>query len=229
MNASIKVGIVGDFSFMYNAHHATNHALEHSRRLFESNLDYYWIRTTELAEGSLDVFDNFDGIIIAPGPYVNEFFMKIVMNKLAEKEMPVLGTGESFKMYIEHLAKKYYADQSDNVISENQNKTNHFEKQYLHDPNGDLLKLYGSRPLVEYSSIKYLMNPEIQKFLEHNAINVLAKEEDGNLLAFSDKEKPYFVFSMFCPQVLSSEALPHPIFTNFIEEILKFKLLTQVI
>ena len=89
--------------------------------------------------------------------------------------------------------------------------------------------MYGSRPLVEYSSVRYSLNPEIQKFLEHNAIDVLAKEENGNLLAFSDKEKPYMKFSVFCPQVLSSEALPHPIFTTFIEEILKFKLIPKVI
>lgn len=229
MSDSVKVGIVGDFSFMYNAHHATNHALEHSRRLFESNLDYYWVRTTELAEGELDALDNFDGIIIAPGPYVNEFFMKIVMKKIAEKNIPVLGTGEPFKLYIEYLAGKFYSESAKDVISDNQNKSNHFEKVYLHDPNGDLLKLYGSRPLVEYSSAKYLMNPEILKFLEHNAIQVLAKEENGNLLAFSDRDKSYFVFTMFCPQVLSSEALPHPIFTNFIEEILKFKLVPKVV
>lgn len=229
MNASIKVGIIGDFSFMYNAHHATNHALEHSRKLFEANLDYYWIRSSEVADGADEVLDNFDGIIIAPGPYSNDFFMKLAIKKLAEKEIPVLGTGESFKMYIEYLGSKFYSDSASDLISDNLNETNHFAKVYMQDPNGKLMKIYGSRPLVEYASVKYQMNPEIQKFLEHNAIDVLAKEEDGNLLAFSDKQKPYFKFSMFCPQVLSSEALPHPIITNFIEDILKSKMMPKVI
>lgn len=229
MTASIKVGIVGDFSFMYSTHHATNHALEHSRRLFESNIDYYWIRTTELAEGNLDVLENYDGLIIAPGPYINEFFMKIVMSKISEIDLPVLGTGESFKLYIEFLANKYYKEGATNIISDNQNKGNHFNKLYLCDPNGSLLKLYGARSLVEYSSVTYTINPEIQKFLEYNAIDVLAKEESGSLVAYTDKHKPYFMFSMFCPQVLSSEAMPHPIFTHFIESILKAKLITQVV
>ncbi len=229
MNASIKVGIVGDFSFMYNAHHATNHALEHSRKLFEANLDYYWIRTSEIADGSDDVFENFDGIIIAPGPYTNEFFMKLVIKKLAEKEIPVLGTGEPFKLYLEYLGNNMYSESVTDIISENQNKSNHFEKLYLNDPNGSLLKMYGSRPLVEYSSVRYSLNPEIQKFFVHNAINVLANEEDGNLIAFEDKAKPYFKFTMFCPQVLSSEAMPHPIITTFIEDILKSKLIPKVV
>ncbi|MCB0477362.1 MAG: hypothetical protein R2799_16015 [Crocinitomicaceae bacterium] len=229
MNASVKVGIIGDFSFMYNAHHATNHALEHSKNLFEANLDYYWIRTSEIADGSDNILDNFDGIIIAPGPYQSDFFMKLVIKKIAHKEIPVLGTGEPFKMYLEYLGTKFYSESANDIISDNENKSNHFEKLYLQDPNGKLLKMYGSRPLVEYSSVRYSLNPEIQKFLEHNAIDVLAKEENGNLLAFSDKEKPYMKFSVFCPQVLSSEALPHPIFTTFIEEILKFKLIPKVI
>lgn len=229
MNASVKVGIVGDFSFMYNAHHATNHALEHSRKLFEANLDYYWVRTSEIADSSEDILDNFDGIIIAPGPYANDFFMKLVMKKVAEKQIPVLGTGESFKIYLEYLGSKLYSESGRDLVSENQNQTNHFEKLYLHDPNGNLLKMYGSRPLVEYASVRYSVNPEIQKFLVHNAIDILAKEENGNLLAFSDKEKPYFKFCMFCPQVLSSEALPHPIITTFIEDILKSKLIPKVV
>lgn len=229
MDTSIKVGIIGDFSFMYNSHHATNHALEHSGKLFESSLDYYWVRTSELAEGNMEILKNFEGIILAPGPYSNEFFMKIVIAKIADLSIPVIGMGECFKFYIEFLTKKYYNEGARNIISNNQIQGNHFEKFYLHDPNGILLKIYGSRPLVEYSSVRYVLNPEIQKFLEFNQINVLAKDESGNLLAFSDDSKKHFIFTMYCPQVLSSEALPHPIFTNFIEEILKQKLIPKVI
>ena len=46
--SAIKIAIIGDFNFAYNAHHATNLSLDHSSNFLEEEINYYWIRPSEL-------------------------------------------------------------------------------------------------------------------------------------------------------------------------------------
>ena len=47
MSEALKIAIIGDYNFTFNAHHATNLSLDHSSEFLEVELNYYWIKISE--------------------------------------------------------------------------------------------------------------------------------------------------------------------------------------
>ena len=43
MSDALKIAIIGDYNFTFNAHHATNLSLDHSSEFLEFEINYYWI------------------------------------------------------------------------------------------------------------------------------------------------------------------------------------------
>jgi len=46
----VRIAIIGDYNFTFNAHHATNLALDHATDFLEIEVNYYWIRVQEVAQ-----------------------------------------------------------------------------------------------------------------------------------------------------------------------------------
>lgn len=61
----LKIGIIGDFNFTYNTHHATNLALDHAGRFLEIELSYYWIKINEVLAMKANQLSSFDGFWLA--------------------------------------------------------------------------------------------------------------------------------------------------------------------
>ena len=103
MSLSLKIAIIGDYNFTYNSHQATNLALDHSARFLDVELSYYWIKINEAAQNKIQLFDQYDGIWIAPGPFKNAFFLNGILDTILQLDIPVFLTGESFRTLIEVL------------------------------------------------------------------------------------------------------------------------------
>jgi CTP synthase (UTP-ammonia lyase) len=103
MGDTLKIAIIGDYNFTYNAHHATNLSLDHSAEFLEIETNYYWIKIADALKHKPAQFDQYDGIWIAPGPIQNPFYLAGIFKKLTEKNIPVLVTGEGFKLFLEYL------------------------------------------------------------------------------------------------------------------------------
>jgi len=73
---TVKIAIIGDYNFTFNAHHATNLALDHASNFLDVDVNYYWIRVSEVAQQKIAFFDQYDAFWIAPGPFLNPFFFK---------------------------------------------------------------------------------------------------------------------------------------------------------
>ena len=74
MSEVLKIAIIGDYNFTFNAHHATNLSLDHSSEFLEVELNYYWIKISEALKHKEGYFQQYDGIWVAPGPIENPFY-----------------------------------------------------------------------------------------------------------------------------------------------------------
>ncbi|MGB0914826.1 MAG: hypothetical protein ACPGVI_02090, partial [Crocinitomicaceae bacterium] len=83
MSQSLKIAIIGDYNFTYNSHHATNLAIDHSAQFLDIDVNYYWIKLNEVAKFRPQQFHQYDGIMIAPGPIKNPFFLLDEIDKMA--------------------------------------------------------------------------------------------------------------------------------------------------
>ena len=129
MSEALKIAIIGDYNFTYNSHHATNLSLDHAAEFLELEINYYWIKVNEALQFKKQSFEQYDGVWVAPGPYLNPFFLNGVFRQLAELSIPVFTTGECFRIFIDYLITANNMNPyGEKLISENLITSSHFER-----------------------------------------------------------------------------------------------------
>ena len=220
MKEALKIAIIGDFNFTYNAHHATNLAIEHAAHLLEVEVDYYWIRVHEAAGLKVNKYSGFDGVLLAPGPYENAFFLNEVLKTILEAQVPILITGLGFKTFLEVVIKMYNLNPSqEKVISNNLAAEDHFEKVEVIPITESLKKLYQHSNRLELTNSRYSIYPDILKVLKEEVIDVEGVNQFDEPEVISLKSRQFCVASMSLPQVCSTKEAPHPLISAFLNYI----------
>jgi len=217
MSEAIKIVIIGDFNFTFNAHHATNLAIEHSANLLNLNVNYYWMRTHEAATLKPSKFSKFNGVIIAPGPYDNGFFLNGIIKSILAAQVALLVTGESFKTFLEVIVKMYNLNgHHEKLISKNLASENVFEKIEVHPASESLSSLYNNSNRIEFTNARFSIYPQILEILKTEVLDIEAVNQFEDPEIVSLKSRPFCVASMSLPQVCSSKEFPHPLISGFL-------------
>ncbi len=216
----IKIAIVGDFNFSYNAHHATNLSLEHSQNLLDIEISYYWIRINEASSMKLNQWKNYDAVWIAPGPFENVFFLSNVLQTVLESGIPTLITGDAFKVLIEILIANYNLNPNkEKLISDNLVSGESFHNVEVYPVSKELKKLYHDAGRIELSSSRYSLYPQLINYLKDDVMDIEAINEFEEPEIISLKTHDFCVATMFCPQICSTREMPNPIITAFLNYI----------
>lgn len=217
MANGLKIAVIGDFNFAYNAHHATNLAVEHSKNLLELDANYYWIRTHEAASFKPNQFRNYDAIWFAPGPFENIFFLNGILHNAMYSDLPCLITGEAYKIFLEVLiAQNNLSINNEKLISENLSNDEQFEKIEVIPISETLKKMYKSMNRVELTSARYSLYPQLLSYMKNNVIDIEAVNQFEDPEIISLKKHPFFVASMSNVQICSTREMPHPLISSFI-------------
>ncbi|UKN00616.1 hypothetical protein K6119_12835 [Paracrocinitomix mangrovi] len=219
MDEVLRIAIIGDYNFAYNSHNATNQALQHAEEVLDQPLNFYWINEKECCEQNETFYDSYDGILIAPGPYRQPFYFNSIISKLLEKNVPVLGTGDSFKSLVEtYFSKRGFDLAQEKIISDNLIDGNQFTGVQLDKMSDEFEKLYFNKGNIEYSSSRFSILPQYSDLLSED-FEIGARNQYFDPEILKSRKHDFMVFTMFCPQVLSTSDLPHPIFTYFIKAV----------
>lgn len=218
MSDPIRIAVIGDYNFAYHSHNATNQALQHCEDVLEIPLNYYWLNERECCEDDQEFYKEYDGVLIAPGPYQFPFYFQSIITKLLENNIPVLGTGDCFKILIEtYFVSKGVDIKQEKIISDNLIEGNYFTGITLDKMTPEFAKLYHNKATSEYSSSRFSILPHYSELLgETFEIGARNQFFDPEILKL--KTHPYFLFTMFCPQIVSTKDVPHPIFLQFIKQ-----------
>ncbi|MEZ4923144.1 MAG: hypothetical protein R2780_08255 [Crocinitomicaceae bacterium] len=219
MDEVLRIAIIGDYNFAYNSHNATNQALQHVEAVLEQPLNFYWLNEKECCEQNEDFYENYDGVIIAPGPYRQPFYFNSIIGKLLDKNVPVLGTGDCFKILVEsYFLRKGFDVNREKIISENLIEGNQFTGINLDKLSDEFEKIYLNKGHVEYSSSRFSILPQYSDVLTED-FEICARNQYFDPEILKSKKHDFLLFTMFCPQVLSTSDMPHPIFTYFIKSV----------
>ncbi len=214
----LKIAIIGDFNFTYNTHHATNLALDHSSDFLEIDLSYYWIRVNEFLAMKQNQFSNFDGVWLAPGPFLNIFYLTGVVDQLMQLDIPVFITGEGYKSFLDVIVQRNNLNaQGEKLISDNLVEGNHFEQMYIDAQSSELKQLYATRSTMELTSTRYSMYPQLIDSLDSLGVDIEALNQFEEPEIISLKNKAFFLACGFCPQISSTRELPHPLIYTFLK------------
>lgn len=219
MDEVLRIAIIGDYNFAYNSHNATNQALQHVDKFLDQPINYYWLNEKECCEQGLNYTTEYDGIIIAPGPYRQPFYFNSIIRELLGRDIPVLGTGECFKLLVEtYFDQKGIDLRRERIVSDNLIEGNQFTGIELDKFTDEFSKIYLTRGNVEYSSSRYSILPQYSEMLAET-FEIGARNQYFDPEILKSKEHDFFLFTMFCPQIMSSADIPHPIFSYFIKNV----------
>lgn len=220
----VKIGIIGDFNFTYNTHHATNLALDHAERFLELELSYYWLKLSEVLSMKASNFDAFDGLWLAPGPYLNAFYLNGVVDTLLGLRIPVFVTGDGFKALMDVLIQRNNLNANgEKLISDNLVEGNEFERLFIEPHSSAITQLYEMRSPEELTSTRYSMYPQLIAALAEHNIDIEAYNQFEEPEIVSLKSRDFFVACGFCPQISSTRDLPHPLVYTFVKACLAFQ------
>jgi CTP synthase (UTP-ammonia lyase) len=218
MSDALKIAIIGDYNFTFNAHHATNLSLDHSSEFLEYEVNYYWIKISEALKHKEVYFDKFDGIWVAPGPIENAFFLNGVFKKITNKKIPILITGEGFKVFLEYLiTQNKLVPNQGKLISENLVSGNSFERITIEPKSEAFKKLYENFNTVELTSSRFSLYPQLVEQLESGLVDIEAVNHFNEPEVISLRKHEFFLSCAFCPQISSTRDLPHPIIYTFLK------------
>ena len=223
MRSSLKVAIIGDYNFTYNSHQATNLALDHAARFLEIEINYYWIKINEAAQIKIQLFEQYDGIWIAPGPYKNSFFLSGIIDTVIQLNIPVFLTGESFRTLIEVLVNRNQLNPNgEKLISDNLVEGQQFERLTLVPHSKELIQIYKHHNNIELTSSRYSLYPQLIRQLENKLIDIEAFNQFEEPEVISLKEHLFFLACGCCPQISSTREIAHPLIYTFIKACMVF-------
>ena len=224
----IKIAIIGDYNFTFNAHHATNLALDHASFFLDVDINYYWIRVQEIAQHRIGFFDRYDAFWIPPGPFLNSFYLNGLFARIASLNKPVIMTGESFRFFIEYLiAKNNLNPGNEKLISDNLVVGSYFENIQITPKSESFKKLYEHFSPHELSAVRYSLYPNLMLDLVSNFVDIEAVNQFEDIEAVSMKNHPFFVALSYYPQVTSTRDLPHPVVYTFVKAAMNHQQLTH--
>jgi CTP synthase (UTP-ammonia lyase) len=221
MEKILRVVVIGDYNFAYHSHNATNKSIQHVEKVLDHPINFYWLNEQEFCELKPESLASYDGVFIAPGPFMKPFYFTSILKTLLAIDVPVLGTGEIYKLLIQyHFEGKGYDINNEKIISENLLSGNQFSQINLDKFSSECEKIYIHRGGVEYTSSRYSILPQYSDILAED-FEIGARNQYFDPEIIKLKSHPFFLFTMFCPQISSTEDIPHPIVTYFIKNVIR--------
>ncbi len=237
-NGRTRIAVIGDFDPDNETHLATDAALGHAAAALGEDARATWLATDGLAtvsDGSVpphpsigNLLDEFDGVWIAPGsPYRDMNAALTAIRHLRCGEIPTIGTCGGFQ----HIVLEY----GRNVLG--LADADHAE----YDPYASVLfvsrlacslvgkrmavvvragtlaaRLYGRNLVEENYYCNFALDPRFQPQLATAGMTISGVDERHDARIVELAEHPFFLATLFVPQIASTAQQPHPLVRGFV-------------
>lgn len=221
MTASAKVALVGDRSPTVRAHGRIPLVIDALRRRDGLVLDPYWI-----ASADADDLERFDGVWVVPGsPYEDREKVIAAVGVAREHGIPFLGTCGGFQHAILHLARDLagiagadhaeYGEHATDVIVPLVCSLVGHEGVIRYTPDTLIARIAGVDQRLERYHCSYGIAPEYVGALEAAGVVFGAHDEDGAPRALELPEHPFFLGTLFQPELAGDGTRAHPVIRAF--------------
>ena len=83
-------------------------------------------------------------------------------------------------------------------------------------PDSRLANLYSALEATERTTCSYGLAPEVQHIASEHGMRVSATDETGEVRAIEREDHPFFVGTLYQPQLSSTPEKPHPVFVGLL-------------
>jgi CTP synthase (UTP-ammonia lyase) len=220
-----RIALIGEYDPAFPPHPATYAACTHSADSVGAEVGTEWISTADATVGALR---DFEGLWILPGsPY------KSLQNTLAtiryarEEGIPCFGTCGGFQHVILEYARnvlgfhdaqhaEYDPYASDLFVSQLECSLKGRELRITLEPGSRVAAIYGATEAIEEYYCNFGVNPAKVSLLRDSALRLTGSDVEGEVRVVELPDHPFFISTLFAPQLRSSRERPHPLVTAFI-------------
>lgn len=227
--SDVRIAVVGDHDPTNETHIATRDAMAHAAMALEVVAFVRWIPTTSLAGRTTDELGTFDGIVIAPGsPYASMQGALDAITYARTHRVPLLGTCGGFQHVVIEYGRRVLGleqatheevdpDASCLMVSALACSLagSSFEVTFV--PGSRAASAYGAPSAVEQYYCRFGLAPEYVEPLAAGGLSISGTDQDGEPRIVELAGHPFFVGTLFVPQVSSTAERPHPLVRAFVE------------
>jgi CTP synthase (UTP-ammonia lyase) len=228
MTTALRIGIIGDYQPDYRPHPATNEALSHAASSLSVPIEVTWLPTPSLEEDPQARLSGFDALWCAPGsPYQSLVGALNAIRFAREGHRPFLGTcggcQHTILEYARHVlgltdAQHAEYDPSASVLFITPLSCSLVGKtmQVRLSPGSRAHRLYEREVVTEHYYCNFGLNPAYQTQLHEGGLRVVGVDQDGEARIVELADHPFFLATLFVPQVSSRLTQPHPLICAFL-------------
>ena len=218
-----RIAIVGDYDATMYTHVAIDDSLRHVRELRQHALEWSWISTSSLATNAEAQLALVDAIWLAPGsPYASLQGALSAVRVARERGIPFLGVCGGFQHAIIEFARNVVGLNDADHAESNPNATTPVisalacslvgkAAPIFLDPTCRTASIYGRWRIVERYHCSYGVNPLYRDALERAGLRITGEDDRGEARVIELTEHPFFVGTLFQPQLASTVEAPAPL------------------
>jgi CTP synthase (UTP-ammonia lyase) len=235
MMKPVSIGIVGDYDPSRSSHTATEDALGHASRALATTIEAEWVSTVLLEEGAADALKKHDALWCAPGSPYKSFRGALEAIRFARAQgRPFIGTCGGFQHVVIEYARNVLGIADAEHAEYNPSAPNPFisalrcsvagkTMMVRVDVDSKAYALYGKRHVEECYRCSFGLNPERQTLIDEGGLRVVGVDQDGEARIVELPEHPFFLATLFVPQLNSSKEKPHALILGYLRAALEFR------
>ena len=232
----IKLGIIGDFVASNATHIANNEALDHAAKQFGKAFQYEWVATERIEPEFETIIHSYHGLLIAPGsPYKSMSGVLKLIEYARTHQVPTLGTCGGFQHMIIEFARNVLG-----ITDADHAESNPYASRLVINPLSCSLKgqqldieiiekdslvysIFNTDTITENYYCNFGLNPEYQEQIDKAGFTMVASDKHKEARIMELKSHPFYVATLFVPQVNSGYERPHPILTALLNAMEQYK------
>lgn len=220
-----SIALLGEFTPTFAPHTSTYAAIEHSQKMLGTIVSADWISTTDVDPR---VFQRYAGIWIAPGsPYKSMEKTLWAIRYARENHIPCFGTCGGFQHIVLEYARnvlgfkdaqhaEYDPYASKLFISQLVCSLAGREMQLSFVPGSRVSEIYGGLTAREHYYCNFGVNPECIPELKRGPLKISGSDVEGEVRVIEHPVHPFFIGTLYVPQMRSTPEAPHPLVTAFV-------------
>src|SRR5262245_40283516 len=229
MTTHVRIGIIGDYNPDALTHQATDAALRHAADRLGLAAAVEWLPTPELEHDLRQRLRTFDALWCAPGsPYHSMRGALLGIRYAREEGTPFVGTCGGFQHVVIEYARNVLGF-ADAQHAEYDPTASHLFVHQLAcsllgkkmtivlNPTSRAYRLYGRGAVQEQYYCQFGLHPDYQPMIEEGGLRIAGFDTDGEARILELESHPFFMATLFLPQLDSTAEQPHPLITAYLQ------------
>lgn len=235
MVEALKVVALADYDPHFPPHRKTDDAVGHVRQALQADISLVWMSSAEVRRRGAKALDGFDGYWIAPGRFEDLEAGLEGVEHARKTEKPVLGTCGGCQNMVLEFARNVlgldtaghgaYSDAGSDLIIQKLACSLRGKRMELviSDHDNPIKDAYGAIRAEEEYYCEFGINPAYEEQLREYGLDVAARDALGEARVYVLKDHPFYVGTVFVPQLSSEFGRPHPLIMTFLKTALGAK------